>query len=294
LPLSRRGWHPNGRLTFAMSDVALEDAAGTLVRQPEEAPQRKTSRTDRAVLASVFGAGLVLVSWSGVPWMVANLVLLGVPLIYLWMRSTSMRARIRPKFTLLFIVFGVVAFDYLCEKYGAWSGPTVAPFKLPSGVSLEEIEWTALYIPLVLGVNEHFFAGPRGAPARPFAKRLLKAAFFAGLLFVLIPPLHGLLIDDTYLKIGLTLEVPVIALAMIVERGIGRELLLIGVVSAAFNLAFEVVALRQGYWHFPGAYVVTLSAAGFQVPVEELIFLVLLSGPSIVATYAIYKNWKQI
>jgi hypothetical protein len=250
-----------------------------------------------AVAALVVTAGFAVVWVLALPWLAANLVLLGLPLAYGWARSRQARPRVRAKFTMLLVAFGVFVFEYLCERYGAWSGTTALPFRFPGGVSLEEITWIALFVPLVLLTNEQLHGRRPLARPRPFARPLLKAGFYVGLVFVLVPALHAPLATHTYLKVGLVLQLPVIAAAVAIDRGVVGELLVTGLLAGSYNLAFEVLALRHGYWNFPGgpgSYVGWVTILGARFPAEELLCMVVLGAPSIVATYAIYKNYKRI
>jgi hypothetical protein len=99
---------------------------------------------------------------------------------------------------------------------------------------------------------------------------------------------------SVYLWVGLILQPPFILLGIWVNKWIVREVLLMGIVTGLLNLVFEFIALRNHYWDFPGTYIGNVRVSGFEFPVEELLFLILLSGPSIVSTYAVYKNWKQL
>jgi hypothetical protein len=253
-----------------------------------------TKLRDAAVLISLFSAGAAACWQFALPWVVANFLLLGLPLAYLLLTSEAARTRVRPKFTILFIIFATVAFDYMCERYSGWAGPTVFPFKLPGGVTLEEIQWIAFFFPLTFAINEHFFATQVRTPPSRGAKLILKTSFY---LFLLAVVLSSLLVSSfpyVYIWVGILLQPAFILLGVWVNRAILRELLWIGIVTGLLNLVFELIALRHGYWEFPGTYVGEVSLFGFAFPVEELLFLILFSGPSIVSTYAIYKNWKQI
>jgi hypothetical protein len=243
------------------------------------------------VAAAAFG-GLALAAAGQWPWVVTNLVVLGLPLAYLLVRLEPSRRRFSPRFAVMFPLFGVVVFDYLCERYGGWTGPTILPFKLPGGVTVEEVQWCLLYFPLVMLCNEAFFATRRVAPRSHLATPVLRSYLFGGLAVALLPPLQVVLVSHVYLKIGLLLEVPLIVLGLTVNRFTATELLLVAVIAGVFNLLFELVALANHYWAFRGQYVGMVTVAGWTFPVEELLFLVVLSAPSIVASHAVYKNGK--
>jgi hypothetical protein len=249
---------------------------------------------DAVILISVFAVGAACCWQFRLPWVVANFLLMGLPLAYLLLTSEQARKRVRPKFTILFIIFAVVAFDYMCERYEGWAGPTVFPFRLPGGVSLEEVQWIIFFFPLTFALNEHFFATEVRTPPNRAARLILKCSFYAGLLGVLASALLVETFPHIYLRVGLILQPSFILLGIWVNRWIVREVLWIGLVTGLLNLVFEFIALRNHYWAFPGSYVGRVRLMGFEFPVEELLFLILFSGPSIVCTYAVYKNWKQI
>jgi hypothetical protein len=246
---------------------------------------------------------IALIAWSAtsialawlvrMPWIGANLLILGAPLGYLLARSAEVRARLRPSFILRYVVFVVIFFDYLCVRYGGWGGPSSFPL-LPGGINVEQVMWTALFIPLVLAMNETFFVSAHAAPQRRYPRAILSAMFFGGLLVALVPMLHPLVAGDVYLKIGLMLYPLVFTLAFLVDRAVWRELVRIAVVFGIFNLAFELLALHVGYWTFQGRYVAMVTVAGYRFPLEELVFLVLLCAPAVVAAYSLYKNWKGL
>ena len=249
---------------------------------------------DAAVLISIFVMGAVSCWQYRLPWVVANFLLLALPLAYLLLVSKKARTRVKPKFTLLFICLATIAFDFMCELFGGWGGPTLFPFRLPGGVTVEEVQWIACFFPLTFAINEHFFATQVKTPPNRTAKLIVKTFFY---IFVLGAVACALLFDRipfVYLAVGLILQPAFILLGIWVNRWIAREVLLMAIVTGLLNLVFEFLALRNHYWDFPGTYIGNVRMFGFEFPIEELLFLILFSGPSIVATYAIYKNWKQI
>jgi hypothetical protein len=251
------------------------------------------TRTDLALVVAWWAASIVVCWVAAVPWIVANPLILGVPLVYLLYRHAALRRRVRWTFIAKYVVFVSVFFDYLCVRYGGWGGSSSLP-TLPGGVNVEQIVWTGLIIPLAIVVNEAFFATNRPAALRRYPRTILSVMFFAGFAFALVPPLRGVFEDYVYLKIGLCLYPIVFGLALTVNVAVWRELLIAIGVFGAFNLAFELLALQLGYWTFDGVYVGFVDVAGYRFPVEELVFLVLLCAPAVIATYSLYKNWKGL
>jgi hypothetical protein len=243
---------------------------------------------------TVLGAGgLLLSAVTEWPWLVTNFVVLGLPLAYLLARMEPHRRRFSPRFAIMFPLFALVVFDYLCERYGAWTCNTILPFKLPGGVTVEEMQWCLLYFPLVMVFNEVFFATRHIAARSPVARPVLFVGYFvAGLVVALVTPLHAVLVSYIYLKLGLLLEVGAIVLGLIINRRIAAELLKVGVIAGVFNLLFELVGLANGYWEFHGQYLGMITVGGMSFPVEEMLFIIVFSAPSIVASHAVYKNGK--
>lgn len=227
------------------------------------------------------------------PWIYANLLILGVPLMYLLSRSPELRLRLRPSFILRYIAFVVIFFDYLCVRYGGWGGPSSVP-SLPGNVTVEQVCWTALFIPLVLAVNETAFTRPSAARSRRYPRTVLQLVLLAGLLIALVPTFHPLVVGDVYLKIGLFLYPLVFILALSIDRSIWRESVQVALLFGVFNLAFELLALHLGYWTFHGSYIGMVDVFGYRFPLEELTFLVVLCAPAVVVAYSLYKNWKHI
>lgn len=244
----------------------------------------------------------VLVAWSAAAgsllwaldatWMTANVLLLGVPLAYVLLRAPEVRPMIRWRFVGRFLVFVIVFFNYLCVKYEAWAGPT--QFPTVGGANLEQVTWTALIIPLTMSVNEYFFSRQGWEPPSTITRPILIAIIVFGLTVALVPPLQGWLVNYTYIKIGLILYLPIFILAAVMIPGVFREVFLTGLVMAVFNFGYELLALHNGFWTFPGEYVGTVEMFGFAFPTEELAFMVCFGSAGIVATYALYKNWKSM
>jgi len=194
-------------------------------------------------------------------------------------------------FILRYVLFGIAFFDYLGIRYDAWSSPSDFPL-LPGDVPLEHVMWCGFMIVLILAVNQHFFSTSVTVPPAPRNRLIVKAVMFGGLVVALLPPAHPLIADYVYLKIGLFLYPVVLFLALRTNRALARELALTLMVFVPFNLAFEVLAIHNGYWSFSGVYLGWVAFAGQRFPIEELVFTVLLLAPAIVATHALRANWR--
>jgi hypothetical protein len=243
----------------------------------------------------VVGAWCVVVFtilwWSGAPWWWANLLLLGAPTAYLFVRVPEARAAVRPWFVVKYTLYVSVFFNYLCVRYGAWAGPTSFPH-LPGGVVVEQVVWCMLMILSVIAVHCAFFErGHQALPVR-WPRTVLSLFFFAGFAIALVPAFQRPLRDYVYLKVGLVLYPLIFVVTALVGVGLLRALAPTMLVWAAFNFAFELLALHNGFWTFPGQYVGWVHVGDLRFPVEEAIFMVLLVAPAILATNSVYLNWK--
>ena len=252
----------------------------------------RTMLTDGVVLALWFLASGVYCWKRNPPWILANSLLMGVPLGYLLLRSPRVRS-IRVKFVTKIIVFGDVTLLYLCERYGGWYASTALPFRLPGAAVVEEIQFTALYVPLVIAVNERFFADGSLSPRKSMARTVLLILLWFTVAVALIPPLHFFIRDYVYFKLWCLLYLVIPIAAWVSPRFI-REGLALCFVFAGLNLFFEILALKNNYWGFRGQYLSTVVTFGYRFPIEEFLFYVLLSAPAVSAVYTIYKNWRQI
>jgi hypothetical protein len=258
---------------------------------------RETLAGRARVFDAIFLTIIVIGSWGWCwayrpNWFVANVLLIGAPLVYLLVRSARARRNMHALFIFKYIVFACVAFSYLCVRYGGWKAATIFPWRLPGGVAIEEIQWNMLIIPLVIAANEHFFATPRVTPPRRGVRTVMAAMFFTGFAIVLVPQLQSTFGQYVYAKVGLALYPPVLFLSVRVNRGVLRDLTLTALVFTPYNLASEILGLRNGYWVFRGTYLKMIPLFGYQFPLEECLFYILLCAPAIVATYSLYKNWK--
>jgi hypothetical protein len=253
-------------------------------------------RTRKLVDASILVTWVVTVGvilWLlDAAWMVANILLMAAPLAYILLRAPQVRTMIRWKFVARFVLFITVFFDYLCVKYDAWAGPSMFP--RIEGVNLEQITWAAFLIPLTIAVNEYFFS--RQGPEHPstVTRPILMTYFFAGFAVALVPGLNAWLADYTYIKIGLLLYPIMFVLVAVFIPSVLREVFLTGLVMAFFNLGFEMLALHGGFWTFPGEYIGEVTIFGYAFPTEEFIFMLCFCSAGVVATYALYKNWKSM
>jgi hypothetical protein len=253
-----------------------------------------SSRTlaDAGLVAStILVAGIL--SWTlGASFLVAEIIIYGPPLAYLCTRSATVREAIDMRFAVKAIAFCAIFYTYVGVRHEGWTGPSALP--LVFGVPIEQALWGALVIPLSIAVNQHFFAMPTSKPPLHGSRTLVYSLFVGGLAIALIPPLRNLMDGYAYLKIGLVIYPLIFLLALRLDRSLLRELLLTAFVFFCIHLGFELLAMHQGYWGYRGEYVGWVSVAGSRFPLEELVFIIILSSPCVVAVHALRYNWKGV
>jgi hypothetical protein len=268
-------------------------SGGPTTEAPPRDPVSGLGATADLAAVGAWWIASIGVCWlTGVPWIVANVLVLGVPLAYLLHRSAGVRAALRWTFVGKYVAFVTVFFNYLCVRFGGWGGDSVLP--TVAGVNVEQVSWTFLFIALAIACNEAFFVGPGARRTRRYPRTILTIMFFGGFVIALTPPLRELMSGHVYLKVGIGLYPIALLLALTVNVRVIPELVRIMVLFGALNLPFELLALEHDYWTFPGEYIGWVDIAGYRFPVEELVFLVLLCAPAVVATYSLYKNWKGL
>lgn len=249
--------------------------------------------TDALALTAIALAALALCWTAGAPFWLADVLIFVPPLAYLCLTHPPARAVIHLRFVVKAVVFCVVFFAFIGIRYGGWTAPSVLP-RLFDTVPIEQVLWCVLAIPLTLAVNQRFFATNVQVPRSSWNRPLVQALFLGGLALAVIPPLRALMQGHVYLKIGLVIYPLLLVLAIRLHRGLARELIGTGIVFAIFNLGFELLAMKHGYWGYSGEYVGWVTVAGYRFPIEELLFIVLLSSPGIVAVHAMRWNWKGL
>lgn len=266
-----------GRGRAAATRIALDNAGALL---------------DALILLGMV-AGAFTVCWIlPTPFWVAEFAVYAPPLIYLFARFESVRNALDVSFLTKAIVFCAVFYTYVGIRYEGWTAPSAFPTLL--GVPVEQAMWGALVIPLSIALAQRFFASPLVRPPPPLTRLLVYALFATGLAVALIPPLRSLMDGYVYLKIGLVLYPVIFLLAIWLGRPLLRELVLTGLVFFALHLGFELLAMHHGYWGFQGDYVGRLQLAGYKIPLEEFVFIILLSSPTVVAVHALRFGWKGL
>jgi hypothetical protein len=236
--------------------------------------------------------GGVLCLMTKASFLAAELLVYAPPLVYLVARSEVVRGSLDLRFLAKATVFCAIFYTYVGVRYNGWTSPSALP--RPLGVPVEQALWGAMVIPLSVAVNQRFFAKRRDGRPLARSRTLVYSLFLIGLAIAVIPPLRSLMDGFVYLKIGLIIYPLVFALAFRLGRSIWLEIVLTGLVFFIVHTGFELLAMRRDYWGFRGDYVGWVSLFHERIPLEELVFILALSSPCVVAVNALRCNWKQI
>lgn len=225
-----------------------------------------------------------------VNFVVASLLFFGVPALYLSLRT--------PQYVLRALLFafvatlGCVVINYFAIRDGSWYVPeTVFGFRFLGGMVLDDIIWAFLLIYLVVIFYEHFFDKGRHKPIGNNLVYFGLLIVFLLLLFTAMKLLKPDLLHYFYLKAGLILLLlPVMALLISFPRYISIALKVFPYFFA-LNLLVLLTGLHQSYWEYPGKHFIGwLRVAGFEAPIEEVFFWVILFSTAIIAYFEFFDD----
>jgi hypothetical protein len=274
-----------------MREGALRRVGGTPPTQ-ERLQSIRPTYVDAAAFAAIVIIAMGACWTLSASFLIAEFAIYGSSLAYLWVRSAAVRDVLEARFLVKATLFCAIFYTYVGVRYEGWTGPSAFP--LVFGVPVEQALWGALVIPLSIAVNQRFFAIRKEKPPLPYTRVLVYLLFTLGLAVALLPQLRGVMDGFVYLKIGLILYPPIFILALKLERAFWRELFLTGIVFLCVHLGFEMLAMQYGYWEFGGEYVGWINVFNNPLPVEEVLLIIALSSPCVVAVHALRCNWKGI
>lgn len=243
------------------------------------------------VLLSIFA---FIASWVlPIGFLVSSLLFFGLPALYLSFKKRREIVRCLA-FAATFSIPGGMVWDYFAEKDGSWYIHTIFPFKIFGVVTIEAIAWAFLISYLIVIYYESFVDHRRHAKVGKHMRYMFLLFFGSLLLFILfvILPKATLIVSYTYLIGGiLLLGMPLLGFIFSYHRYFSG---LLKTIPYFFSLALleEIVALRKGYWTFPGSHFigwVTLSP-DIRFPIEELVFWIVLCSAAILAYFEFFDD----
>ena len=219
-----------------------------------------------------------------------TLLFFGLPIAYLSSKKPLIvRAAAIP--ALLFgSTFGV-AFEYINEINLSWLYPFhddfFFPWKVFGFVPADIVLWYILWIFLIVAYYEYFFDRPTKSIATVHG---VCALLLGGAALLAIHAWgERIVIPYTYAVLGLCSLIPVLIVLLRKRLPADRLLYAIPFFGILF-LLMELTALSLGYWEFTGQFVLLLSIAQHDVPVEELFFWVIASPAVIIAHHELFTD----
>jgi len=222
------------------------------------------------------------------------LVFFGLPSLYLTIRN--------PKYIKKSIIFSfilgvpmIILIDYIAHLTGQWIIPhSILPYRLFTYVSVEVIFWAILNVYSVVIFYEYFLNHRSTDKVwLPHMKYLLSFVSFLFVLFLIfyyfLPNL--LHIPYFYLMFGIFwIFIPLLIHFILHPNFLGRFL----EVAAYFfyvTFLYEIVALKVGWWDFPGKqFVGWIHIFNVKFPIEELVFWLLLFAMIVLAIYEYFDD----
>lgn len=223
------------------------------------------------------------------------IVFYGIPALILSIQKTSVVKK--ALFVSLFSIPLIIIVDYIAELTQTWLWPiptSIVPYKLFGLVSAEIIVWIFLHVYVVILFYQYFFE--KTLSKKFWNKRIEEATLgtlgiFVIFLFVLFLFPTVLHIPYWYAIFGLAGILPVIILEDLRYPTIFPKLLKTAVYFFYLNFTYEIMALKNNWWSFPGKdFIGHVSFFGVKFPFEEFFFWIILFTLSILCYYEYFFN----
>lgn len=244
------------------------------------------------IVISIFtiGSFIFTIKFNLKPLITAGLIFF-VPTIFLWVRENKSIKRILAGALIMGVGVGFIL-DFILSLNKAWdelSHQLIINYRLFGVLPLDEPIWFFLLVLYVLTFYEHFLDKKGGEKLTkkmlPLGLGALSGIIIILLFFFLLPAI---------LKFSYAYFITAF-LGSFLFFGLARKDILdpnlyyrYSKATAFFfllYLVYELVAIKNGQWFFPGQYIGGVQFFGLQFPIEELIFWMVLSTPLILATY---------
>lgn len=223
------------------------------------------------------------------------IVFLIIPSIYL---SLLLKKNIK-KAVIFSAVTGlpfIIVADYIANITKQWIEPqTVFSFRLLGVVSVEVILWTFFLIYFMIMFYE-LFLDNRKDDQRAFPKKTKYLTIFSisvlvyFLLLYFFAPTY-LYISYFYLSFGIILIFIPLIIELFRKPRLTEKVFMAGAYFFFLSFFYEIVALKLGYWDFPGnQFIGMITVFGVKFPFEELFFYILLLPMACVCYYEFFDG----
>lgn len=273
----------------------------TMIAQTASAKSRLGWLRNRAVTTAVAAslwplAGMWLLEASQAGMMASVVVFLVLPSIVLALD----RPGIVPSALVFSVVVGGVSIcwiDDLAARNGQWLVVDPVPARLPLvDASAQSIFWAVAHFFISVLAWERIMGRTSGH--RPNIRRIIVASGAALAVLAVFLAARSAAPDWTsipyfYLGFGTGLILVPVVVACVRRPELLRPLALLGVLGFYWKACYEIAALRNDWWRFPGEFIGWVELPGYRIPAEELVFWILLFSPAIAVFWEFWSGPSQ-
>lgn len=215
--------------------------------------------------------------------LIATILYVTVPAIYLLVKYEKLRKNILIFALPTGIVFSIVS-QYLGEYNDAWTWPS-STLKFATYLHVESIIWGIATIAVVLGMYRILFDYKHKHNFERNYKKLIAILFSAFLalgVWIFFAPTK---LEYAYAKLFSFPMISVIIYTLVKRPYLFSRLLKLSLFFITFAVVYEILALKLGYWSFPGEYSGFVRIFDVSIPLEEFILWLALGAASIASAY---------
>ncbi len=183
--------------------------------------------------------------------------------------------------------------ELMARLANAWDVASVLP-RLWGTAPLENLLFAWFNFLLGLSLYEKLTAGDQpGRLSRRFYYLLaLYAIFFASvLIFYKINPA---IITMDYYRVGILLVLIPLAIFIWCWPSLIKQAAATTLILALIFFIYEIIALRLGYWWWPGNYLWPITIGGKTFPLDDIVFWYLLSTPTLIGGYEFFVKGRLL
>jgi len=228
---------------------------------------------------------------------VSILLYFGLPSLYLAVRNTGIIAK-SFRFAVIFFIPLSLFFDTLAAINGAYViQNTIFPFRILGVSTVELYIYAFFWILFPILFYEHFFdKGTGGDTLSPRTKNLvyIMSVLAFSVVVVFYTRQGWLYIPYCYFILSsLFILIPTMLFLWYYPRFTKRYVLIAGYFFF-FMFIFELAALHNGQWIFPGQFVGMINVLGYIFPFEELFFWMIFGTPALLVYYEFFADNRRV
>lgn len=251
--------------------------------------KKQHNKIDSIVLLILPIVAWALSLWFEVNFFYATLLFIGIPALWLTLRSEASQIKKSALFSLLFGIPLITLVDYIATLDRAWFiTETIFPVRFLGVVPFDDYIWGFLFLYLVVLFYEHFIdAGKKKRILGQRMRYFIIASSVALMVFVYLLLFQPavLQVPYAYVLMGIiVLALPTITL-LYYHRALIPKFLKLIPYFVYLTVFHELTALHLHQWEFPGDHLVGWVHIGqYTLPLEEFIFFFFFGAIGI-ATY---------